>query len=1153
MKARKTFIFHKLRYIISIFFLLFLAITFYLKSQGIPNAEHYKITHANTELINFNHSLKESIVETRYHLQQNFDLITKNSNQLSSIQKNYFKGVSENITQALTPSFIDFSSVLSKYQEEVEQFKSTMAVYNNSRILARNLASKTSIKLKHSSGDIQAVINRFNETFIVILSSETNHLLIPKAKAMLKRQVQLSHIIPEGLKEEYEEILKHTNKLLKSRTTLSNIISSITNETLSTKINALTESYYSLQREKSKQAEMYQKGWVIITFLLALMITYVMYHMTIVTNRLKKTVRSLDFQQFALNQHAIVSISDAQGNITYVNDKFCEISEYTREELIGKNHRIVKSGAQDDAFFKRLWRTISQGKTWHGEIKNNKKGGGFYWVNSSIVPLLGKDGKPYEYISIRTDITEQKLNEDKARELQSFFTSITEALAEGVYAQDGDGLCTYANPTAEKLLGWSASEMIGKSIHQLVHYQDHNCNHIPSEECSIYNALMNREAYSTDNEVFWRKDGSMMPVHVSAVSTYDSDNVYRGGVIAFQDISKRKQQDKALKDAVENAELANKAKGLFLANMSHEIRTPMNAIIGMSYLALQTGLNEQQKNYIHKVNSSAEALLRLLNDILDFSKIEANKLDIEVQDFSLDEVLMAVTDLISFSADQKGLELIVNIDKDIPNILMGDALRLRQIIVNFASNAIKFTQKGSVIINIVLLGKAYGAAVLGFTISDTGIGMTEAQKKNLFKAFTQADISTTRKYGGTGLGLAITGQLVSLMGGSVDVKTKLDKGSSFSFCLNFKVKEEFQNKDISLPINNTSIKNTETNTLNGAHILLVEDNKFNQEVASSLLKIHGMSSDIAENGEQALLCIEKNTYDCVLMDCQMPIMDGYSATEKIRERWGDDLPIIAMTANVMAADIERTNQVGMNDYIAKPINVSVMIKTMAKWIVSSSEPKSEAESVDCLEKESVETKYINIDLGISLLGDINLCYKLLARFKDDFSLSIIELSKYLNEKNTKSAVRLSHTLRGASANIGSTLIPKLAAKIELYCNENKIEKAQNLIPEISDVFTATLNEIDQLLDLHNKETTKECNKNQSTEEAKGLTILLEDNLKNYDANSEATFTNLLNSMTTDEEKNSLGKIGSAIKNYDFEQALIELKNLNLTNENKNES
>ncbi len=1145
MEKNKALTFHKKRYIIVIFLLLSSAITSYYMSKGISNTEHFKITRSNTQLINYNNLLKVSVIETRYHLQQNFDLISENSSKLSSIQQNYFKGVSKNIIQALMPSFIDFSNALNEHLKEVDEFKSIMAVYNNSRIFTRRLGVEFNSELMLYPHDMQLIINNLNQTFIAILSSETNHLVTAKAKELLKRQEQFRHTVPKDLKEKFNKLLKNANILLNSRIKISQFIISTKDNSLLAKINTLTKTYQLFQKEKAEQAEIYQKSWVIITFLLVLMIAYVMYRMTIVTNRLKLTVRSLDFQQFALNQHAIVSISNVQGDITYVNDKFCEISEYTREELIGKNHRIVKSDAQNDAFFKRLWRTISQGKTWHGEIKNNKKGGGFYWVNSSIVPLLGDDGEPFEYISIRTDITKQKLSEDKARKLQSFFTSITEALAEGVYAQDGAGLCTYANPMAEKLLGWSASEMIGKSVHQLVHYQDHNRKQIPSEECTIYNALMKRETYLTDNEVFWRKDGSMMPVYVSAVSTYDNDNGYKGGVIAFQDISERKKQDKALENAVKNAELANKAKGLFLANMSHEIRTPMNAIIGMSYLALQTDLNEKQKNYINKVNSSAEALLRLLNDILDFSKIEANKLDIEIKDFSLDEVLMAVTDLISFSADQKGLELIVNIDEDIPNTLMGDALRLRQVIVNFASNAIKFTQEGKVTIDIVLLGKTKGAVVLGFTISDTGIGMTEKQKKNLFKAFTQADISTTRKYGGTGLGLAITGQLVDLMGGSVDVKTKLDKGSSFSFCLNFKIGKDPQDKIITPSTKNSSTENNETNMLHGAHILLVEDNKFNQEVASSLLQMHGMSSDIAENGEQALICLEKNIYDGVLMDCQMPIMDGYSATEKIREKWGNDLPIIAMTANVMTSEIDRTKQVGMNDYIAKPINVSVMIKTMAKWIVSSTRTESKSEPIDYLDKENVDTKYIDIDLGINLLGNIDLYYKLLARFRENFSLSIIELSKHINEENIKLAVRLSHTLRGASANIGSILIPKLAAKIEDYCNKNELEKAQSIIPEISNVLTVTLNEIDQLLDLHSKNTVIKCSHHQSTEQVKKLAILLEENLKDYDANSEAIFTNLLNSMPANKDKSAFSNLGSAVKNYDYEQALIELKNINL--------
>jgi PAS domain S-box-containing protein len=328
----------------------------------------------------------------------------------------------------------------------------------------------------------------------------------------------------------------------------------------------------------------------------------------------------------------------------------------------------------------------------------------------------------------------------------------------------------HANPTAERLLGYTLAEMKGKKVHKLIHYQDAEGNPLPVHECKISQSLSDKAAYHTDKEVFFRKDGSQMPVYVSAVPIYDGDEL-QGGVVAFQDITAHKVQqdalDKALKiaeDAAMRADTANTAKSLFLANMSHEIRTPMNAIIGMSYLVLQTNLDEKQRNYINKVNSSAEALLNLINDILDFSKIEANKLDIEHEHFLLDHVLVGVTDLLSLPASEKGLELLVDIDPEIPSALMGDELRLRQSIVNFTNNAIKFTEKGDVVIAVVLKEKTAKQVTLDFSVKDTGIGMTEEQKNGLFKAFSQADISTTRKYGGTGLGLAITGQLVNLMG-----------------------------------------------------------------------------------------------------------------------------------------------------------------------------------------------------------------------------------------------------------------------------------------------------------------------------------------------------------------------------------------------------
>ena len=389
-----------------------------------------------------------------------------------------------------------------------------------------------------------------------------------------------------------------------------------------------------------------------------------------------------------------------------------------------------------------------------------------------------------------------------------------------------------------------------------------------------------------------------------------------------------------LAEARVSADAANIAKSDFLAKMSHEIRTPMNAIIGMTHLALQTKQNDKQKNYIGKAYHAAEKLLGILNDILDFSKIEANKMELEAVDFQLEAVIDNMITLIKLKAEEKGIQLSVCIDPDVPKYLNGDPLRLSQVLINLGDNAVKFSNQGDTIsFKVTLQEETELDARLQFNVQDTGIGITPEQQERVFQPFSQADNSTTREYGGTGLGLIISQKVVQMMDGEIWLESEQDVGSTFTFTVRLKKQQGSPSLTGSSDAKSKSMHKEASDRLHGAKILLVDDNDLNQEYLCELLEMRGITFETAFNGQEALNLLAKQDFDGVLMDCQMPIMDGYEATRQIRKQDKlKDMPVIAMTANAMKGDREKVLAVGMNDHIPKPFKIDAMFATLDKWI-----------------------------------------------------------------------------------------------------------------------------------------------------------------------------------------------------------------------------
>jgi PAS domain S-box-containing protein len=1162
----------------------------YQQSSQIDLGLHVRTVAHFEQLRQQDARLNQYVLQARYNLLHNYDPIVATQQSINELLDALAQNKPDYFSLGTSPIQQEFARYRASFAtkfEQVEAFKSHNAVLRNSM---RYFPLATQQLMAMAGGSLQRNerLHDLLESVLLFDNEPSNE----QRRHVEEVMAQLTQMTSQN-REALASLAKHVGVILEYQPEVNKYTRNITQSESSAEGNKLFALYAQDYTERQHRANRFRLALAMLAGSMLAYVAWMVVALQRTRRSLQGSLRELEFQKFALDAHSIVSVADRSGKILDINDKFTEISQYSREELIGQDHRVLNSGYHPHDFFKTMWATIGHGQVWHDEVKNRRKDGTFYWVDSTIVPFMDDNGKVLRYVSIRTDITKRKAADELLTLQGRFYERISETLGEGIYVQDVDGLCIYMNTEAERLLGWSRDEFLGRPVHDTIHTETADGAKLHGRDCAIMQAIQHTGSAMLEDQVFVRKNGTVFPVALASRASTNTQGKMEAVVVAFSDITERKQTELAMRQAKDAAEQAVRVKGDFLANMSHEIRTPMNGIIGMTNLALDTELNSEQREYIGMVKTSADALLTIINDILDFSKIESGKMTVEVLEFSLEAMLRDTIKALAVRAHQKGLELLLHVASSVPDRVQGDPGRIRQVLVNLVGNAIKFTEHGEIELAVTRLADAPEAhARLSFSVRDTGIGIPADKFDAIFDSFSQADTSTTRKYGGTGLGLTISAQLVALMGGQIQLQSTVGKGSTFYFTLDMPVTSDnalahYQTtgriKDLpvlvvddnltnrrllcemlgnwhmrptavadgpaalaelaraaatgtpyalavldvqmpgmdgfelaahmrsqlnphtatvmmltsqgqrgdgercrqlgvssylSKPVSQSDLldalmtalgdplptraplitRHSLRETRRKLNLLLAEDNLVNQKLATVLLGQQGHSVTLANNGREALALWQDHTFDAILMDVDMPEMNGYEATERIRAAElasGMHIPIIAMTAHAMQDAREECLSHGMDGYLSKPINVDALWLELDR-LMPSSTGKATTPSQTARMPDDTLTVADFTQLRQNLDHNHELFKELIALYETDVPLQRSRLQEGLAQNDADSVRRAAHAIKGMVGVFAAERSMTAAQAVEDHADQPDCASMVLKLNQALDEFSATL-------------------------------------------------------------------------------------------------